>query len=75
MYALFFLRNNVLALALWGLWWRLKVSVIRVLTLLLGHELDGQIDEVLRLAQAYDDDESCFRFRCRCLSPCCINLL
>ncbi|CAN0154687.1 unnamed protein product, partial [Laminaria digitata] len=40
-----------------------QLSVMRVLTHLLGHELDGQIDEVLRLAQAYDDDESSFRFR------------
>lgn len=42
---------------------KIKVSVMRVLTLLLGHELDGQIDEVLRLAEAYDEDENAFRFR------------
>lgn len=35
-----------------------------VLTLLLGHELDGQIDKVLWLAQKYDEDENAFRFRC-----------
>ena len=35
-----------------------------VLAILLGHEQDGQIDEVLQLAHAYDEDESSFRFRC-----------
>lgn len=40
-----------------------KVSVMGVLTLLLGHELDGQIDKVLWLAQKYDEDENAFRFR------------
>lgn len=37
---------------------------MRVLTLLLGHELDGQIDEVLRLAEEYDNNEEAFKFRC-----------
>lgn len=40
-----------------------KVSVMGVLTLLLGHELDRQIDKVLWLAQKYDEDENAFRFR------------
>lgn len=40
-----------------------KLSVMRVLSLLLGHELDGQIDEVLRLAREYDDNEDAFKFR------------
>ena len=62
-----FFHENVSLPRSVGLWWRLKVSVMRVLTLLLGHELDGQIDEVLRLAQAYDDDENSFRFRCQLL--------
>lgn len=45
---------------------RRKVSVMGVLTLLLGHELDGQIDKVLWLAQKYDEDENAFRFRYAC---------
>lgn len=40
-----------------------QLSVMNVLTILLGHELDGQIDEVLRLAEAYDNDGSAFRLR------------
>lgn len=40
-----------------------KVSVMGVLTLLLGHELDGQIDKVLWLAQKYDEDANAFHFR------------
>ncbi len=34
-----------------------------MLTLLLGHELDGQIDKVLWLAQQYNEDENAFHFR------------
>lgn len=40
-----------------------KVSVMRVLTLLLGHELDKQLDKVLWLARKYDENENAFRFR------------
>ncbi|CAM9296089.1 unnamed protein product, partial [Hapterophycus canaliculatus] len=40
-----------------------EVSVMRVLTLLLGHELDRQLDKVLWLAQKYDEDENAFRLR------------
>lgn len=36
---------------------------MRVLTLLLGHELDRQLDKVLWLAQKYDVDENAFRLR------------
>ncbi|CAM9163364.1 unnamed protein product [Ectocarpus sp. 6 AP-2014] len=40
-----------------------EVSVMRVLTLLLGHELDKQLDKVLWLARKYDENENAFRFR------------
>lgn len=36
---------------------------MKVLTLLLGHEVDGQIDQVLNLAELYDKEGSAFRFR------------
>lgn len=36
---------------------------MRVLTLLLGHELDKQLDKVLSLARKYDKNENAFRFR------------
>lgn len=37
---------------------------MRVLTLMLAHDLDGHIDQVLELAEAYDVNEDEFRFRC-----------
>lgn len=41
----------------------IQVSVMGVLTLMLGHELDGQIDKVLTLAEAYDKDGTAFSSR------------
>lgn len=35
---------------------------MKVLKLLLGHEVDGQIDQVLKLATLYDQEGSAFRF-------------
>lgn len=53
--------RDIIAFVRFCLW--PQISVMRVLTLMLAHDMDGQIDEVLKLAEAFDFDEDAFRFR------------
>lgn len=62
-----------------GLAYSPQFSAMRILGVLLGHDMDGQIDEVLRLAEQYDKNENSFDNRCmaygRCelpSLPCCL---